>query len=73
MIIQFNQVDLLNSSKEIDFVILKNDLDLTFNDNVYFSYTFLNSIDCIFVNKLNDEQIKNAQNIFINHLYKEII
>lgn len=47
MIIQFNQNDLLNKAKEIDFIILKNDLDLIFNDNVYFSYTFLNSIDCI--------------------------
>jgi hypothetical protein len=73
MIIQFNQNNLLNTSKEIDFTILKNDLDLFFSDNVSFSYTYLNSIDCSFFNALNEEEIIQANNIFINHLYDEII
>ena len=73
MVLKFNQNDLLSDNKEIDFTLLKNDLDLAFSDNVHFSYINLDWINCTFENTLTNEQILIANNIFVNHLYSEII
>lgn len=66
-IITFNQANIISTYKEIDFVILKSTLDITFSDNVTFSYNNLSAIDCTFINTLTAPQITTANNIFNNH------
>lgn len=71
MILQFNQNDIINTSKEIDFSLLKTSLDNTFNSNTTFSYD-LGLIDCTFDIELTENQVIEANNIFINHSVSKI-
>lgn len=71
MILQFNQNNIINPSKEIDFTLLKLTLDTIFATNTTFSIN-LGLIDCDFGIELTENQIIQANNIFINHMGSKI-